>query len=214
MIGLFIVMCLVLFLPALTIYYWQAWAFLASFFIPTTLITVYLAKHDRKLLERRSSAGPGVEKESKQKIIQSAAQISFIGMMLLPALDHHYRWSDVSVWLVVVSDLLIIGSFYIIHLVFRENSHASAIIEVEEDQTVISTGPYGIIRHPMYAGAMPLVIFAPLALGSYWGLIFSAGLVFVIILRLLSEERYLKDKLVGYSEYCKKVTHRLIPFVW
>lgn len=214
MVSLFVIMCLILFLPGLTFHYWQAWVFLAAFFVPTILITVYLAKHDRALLDRRSSAGPGAEKETKQKVIQGIAQTLFIGLMLIPAFDHRFHWSDVPVYLVLASDLLIMGSFYMIHLVFRENSYTSAIIEVGEDQMVISTGPYRVVRHPMYAGAMPLILCTPLALGSYWGILAVVPLICVIIARLLDEERYLKARLKGYEEYCRKVRYRLIPYIW
>lgn len=214
MVSLFIIMGLTVFLPVRTIHYWQGWLFLASFFTPSILITIYLAKHDRKLLERRSSAGPKAEKEANQKVIQSIARILFIGLLLIPGLDHHRHWSSVPDYLVILSNLLIIGAFYMIYLVFRENSYTSAIIQVEEDQTVISTGPYGIVRHPMYAGAMPLIICIPLALGSYWGLLMAIGLISVILARLLDEEKYLKSHLKDYKEYCAKVRYRLIPFIW
>jgi len=209
-IRLFIVVCLILFLSAWTVNYWQAWVFLAAFFIPVIL----LIKHDKQLLERRLSGGPKAEKQHRQKTIQGFASIFSIGLILLPGFDHRFHWSHVPVFLVLTSNAVIMLAFLIIHYVFKGNSFASAIIEVDKDQSVISTELYGIVRHPMYSGAIILFVFTPFALGSFWALPFVLPLLIVIMARLMDEEKYLKKNLNGYEEYCRKVRYRLIPFIW
>ena len=212
--SLFFVVCLMLFLPAWTIYYWQAWAYLAVFFIPVIAITVYLFKYDKKLLESRVKAGPGAEKEKRQKIIQAFASLFFIGVIMLPAFDHRFHWSNIPISLVLISDLIIVIGFTIVFFVFRENSFTSATIKVDKEQKVVSTGPYRFVRHPMYTGALLAMIFTPIALGSYWGITCAFFLGITIIVRLLDEENYLKKNLDGYEEYCRKVRCHLVPFVW
>lgn len=204
----------VLFLSAWTFNYWQAWVFLVVFFGAAFAITIYLMKNDPKLLERRISAGPLNEKEANQKIIQSLAQASFLLVIIVPALDHRFNWSVVPLYLNVFGDALIVIGFYIVFLVFKENTYASALVEVTTEQKVISTGPYAYVRHPMYIGALILLFGMPLALGSLWGTLTIAPITTVIIWRLLDEERFLVKSLPGYAEYKKEVTYRLIPFVW
>ncbi len=203
-----------LFVSAWTLDYWQAWVFLAAFFGPAFAITLHLMKSDPKLLERRISAGPLHEKETSQKIIQSLAQASFLLVIIFPALDHRFGWSTVPPYGNIAGDILIVIGFYIVFLVFKENTHASALVEVEADQKVISTGPYAWVRHPMYIGALILLLGTPLALDSLWGVLTVIPITAVIIWRLLDEERFLTKSLLGYMEYKGKVRYRLVPFVW
>ncbi len=211
---LIIVMALVLFLPAGTFNYWQAWVFLTVFGSATLAVTLYLMKNDPKLLERRVNAGPGAEKETTQKIIQSIASIAFILVIVFPAVDYRFGWSNIPPYISIIGDIFVGLGLFIVFLVFKENSFTSGTIEVEANQKVISTGPYAFIRHPMYAGAFIMLIGVPLALGSFWGLLIIIPLVSVIIWRLLDEEKILKKNLSGYLEYQKKVNYRLIPHIW
>jgi protein-S-isoprenylcysteine O-methyltransferase Ste14 len=204
----------VIFISAWTFDYWQAWVFLVVFFGSAFAITIYLIKRDPKLLERRISAGPLNEKETSQKIIQSLAQASFLLVIVFPALDHRFGWSDLPSFVNIGGDILIVIGFYIVFLVFRENTHASALVEVEAGQKVVSTGPYAYVRHPMYIGALILLLGIPLALGSWWGILTIIPITAVIVWRLLDEERFLAKNLSGYMEYKKKVRHRLVPFLW
>jgi protein-S-isoprenylcysteine O-methyltransferase Ste14 len=214
LLNLFIILALVLFLPAGTIHYWQAWVYLFAFMTPSTLITIYFLKYDPSLIERRIKSGPTAEKERSQKFIQAFASLFFVLLIIFPALDHRFHWSDIPLPLVIVSDLFVVLGFLLVFFVFKENSFTSATIETSSEQTVITTGPYRVIRHPMYAGALVMLLFTPLALGSYWGLFFFLPIFFVIILRLLDEEQFLSTNLPGYTEYTKKTRCHLIPGVW
>ena len=207
-------MGLLLFVSAGTLHYWQAWAFLAVFFGASVFQTLYLMKHDPALLQRRLKGGPTAEPEWSQKIIMLGASVGFIALLVVPALDHRFGWSSVSLSVVIAGDVLIAAGFYIIFLVFRENTFTSATIEIAEDQKVISTGPYAHVRHPMYAGGLLYLLGMPLALGSYWGLLALAGMMPFLIWRLYDEEQLLASKLPGYAEYQRKVMRRLVPFVW
>jgi protein-S-isoprenylcysteine O-methyltransferase Ste14 len=200
--------------PAGTLDYWQAWVYLAVFAASSALITAYLWMRDPKLLERRVNAGPTAEKEVKQKLIQTFASLAFLGLMILPALDHRFGWSRVPTFIEIAGDASVVLSYYFIWLVFKENSFSAATIEVVADQTVISTGPYAIVRHPMYTGSLIMIFGIPLALGSWWGLLISVAMTLVFVWRLLDEEKFLERSLPGYTEYCQKVRYHLIPFVW
>jgi protein-S-isoprenylcysteine O-methyltransferase Ste14 len=208
------IMGILLFVPVGTLDFPQAWVYLFIFAASSALITVYLWKKDPKLLERRVKAGPGAEKEKSQKRIQLLASAAFIAAFILPSLDHRFSWSDVPLPLVIAGDILVALGFSIIFIVFRENTFTSAIIEVAKDQKVISTGPYAIVRHPMYSGALVMLLGTPLALGSWWGLILFIAMTFIIIRRLLDEEEFLFKNLQGYADYEEKVQYRLVPFVW
>lgn len=212
--ALLAVTAAVIFASAWTLDYWQAWVFLAVFFGSAFAITIYLMKADPRLLERRISAGPLNEKEASQKIIQSLAQASFLLVIIFPALDHRFGWSSVPLVGSIAGDILIMIGFYIVFLTFKENTHASALIEVEADQRVVQTGPYALVRHPMYIGALILLVGMPLALGSVWGVLTIIPITAVIVWRILDEERFLAKNLPGYTEYKKKVKYRLIPSVW
>lgn len=203
-----------IFLPAWTFNYWQAWLFIGVFMTCGVLITVYLWKKDPKLLGRRMSAGPTAEKEKVQKLIMLLGYVGFMALIVIPALDHRWSWSHVPSAVVVLGDILIIIGCYMVLLVFRENSFTSATIEIADDQKVISTGPYSIVRHPMYAGGFFRLIGTPLALGSYWGLLPILAMMPILMWRLLDEERFLAKNLPVHIEYQKKVRYHLIPFIW
>lgn len=215
--GLFfllLVMAAALFLSAWTFYYWQAWTFLGVFGISVFAITLYLVKKDPKLLKRRVQAGPVAEKEQGQKVIQFFAQLAFIAVIVFPAVDHRFTSSPVPLLVVLFGDVLVLFGLYIVFRVFKENTFTSATIEVGDGQKVVSTGPYGLVRHPMYSGALVMLVGVPLALGSWWGLLAVIPIAALIIVRLLGEERFLGKNLDGYSEYQNKVIYRLVPFVW
>jgi protein-S-isoprenylcysteine O-methyltransferase Ste14 len=209
-----LVMGLLLFVPAGTVHYWQAWVYLLIFFGAAALTTAYLARKDPALLQRRMSGGPLAEKRPAQRFIMFCASAGFIALLVVPALDHRFHWSTVSLYVVLIGDVLVAVGFCFIFRVYKENTFTSATIEVAADQKVISTGPYAIVRHPMYASATLYVIGTPLALGSYWGILPIAAMLPALIWRLLDEERLLAQQLPGYAEYQKKVRHRLIPGIW
>jgi protein-S-isoprenylcysteine O-methyltransferase Ste14 len=203
-----------LFLPAWTFIYWQAWIFLAVFSASVLAITLYLIKKDQRLLERRVNGGPTAEKETVQKIIQSLAGVAFIAIFVLSALDHRFGWSVVSIYFVVAGDILVMLGLFMVFLVFKENTFTSAIIEIDVEQKVISTGPYALVRHPMYIGAFVMLVGVSPSLGSWWGSLAVIPIVLVIIWRLLNEEKFLAKNLPGYTGYRDKVKYRLIPFIW
>ena len=208
------VMGLLLFVPAGTVHYWQAWVYLSIFMGASALTTLDLLRRDPALLERRMRGGPMAEKRPAQRVIMLGTSLGFIALLVVPALDHRFGWSAVPLALVVAGDLLVAIGFGLIVRVYRENTFSSATIDVAEDQTVISTGPYAIVRHPMYASALLYLVGTPLALGSYRGLVPLAAMTPLLIWRLLDEERFLAKDLAGYTDYQKRVRHRLVPFVW
>jgi protein-S-isoprenylcysteine O-methyltransferase Ste14 len=209
-----VVLGILVFLPARTLRYWQGWAFFATFTLCSTALTVYMALYDEKLLERRLRAGPRAETRTSQKIIIVFFMLGSIAFMVFPVLDHRFGWSPVPAYVSIVGDGLIVMGYLIIFFVVRENSYAAATIQVVEDQRVISTGPYALMRHPMYAGALLLIIGMPLALGSWYGVLGILGFVPVLIWRLSDEERFLVRNLPGYAEYTSKVRWRLIPWLF
>jgi protein-S-isoprenylcysteine O-methyltransferase Ste14 len=212
--ALAVVMGLLLFVPARTIRYWQAWVYLVIFTGASLLISLYLMKYDPALLQRRMRGGPTAEKKITQKIIMLFASIGFIALLVVPALDHRFGWSEVPIPAVIVGDCLVAVGFYFIFLVYKENTFTSATIEVAQGQQVVSTGPYALVRHPMYASAMLYVIGTPLALGSYWGFLALGLMTPFLIWRLLDEEKFLAKHLSGYTEYQQKVRYRLAPHIW
>ena len=214
LVELVVVMAALTFLPAWTLDYWQAWILLAVFFACTLLIDLYLVKNDPKLLERRLKAGPGSEQEKSQKIIQAMAMVAFVAIFVLSALDHRFGWSPVPPYVSVIGDVLVALGLYFVFLVFKENTFTSAIIEIDDDQKVISSGPYALVRHPMYIGALVMLIGVPLALGSLWGLVAIIPMTIVLIARLLDEEKFLAKNLAGYGEYQSKVKYHLLPLIW
>jgi protein-S-isoprenylcysteine O-methyltransferase Ste14 len=214
LVNLFVVMAAVLFLSAWTLSYWQGWILLGAFFVPSLAITFYLMRNDAKLLERRVHAGAASEKEKKQKVIQVFAGLAFIAVLALPGIDRRFGWSEVPVYFVIAGDIMVLLGFLVIYKVFKVNTFTSGIIEVVSEQKVVSTGPYAVVRHPMYSGALVMLLAVPLALGSWWGLLTFIPMTIVIVVRLMDEEQFLTKNLAGYSEYRDRVRYRLAPFVW
>jgi protein-S-isoprenylcysteine O-methyltransferase Ste14 len=211
---LFLTMAALLFGPAWTLDYWQAWTFLIVYFAASVAITVYLAKKDPELLRRRMSGGPAAEKEPVQKIIMSFASLGFIGLLVIPALDHRLAWSHMPPCLALAGDGLLVLGWIVIFFVFKENTFTSATIELAPDQKVISTGPYAWVRHPMYGGGFLMLLAIPVALGSWWGVLVFVAIIPAVIWRLLDEEKFLARNLPGYVKYQDRVRFRLLPLVW
>ena len=214
LLGLFAAMTALLFVPTWTLRYWQAWVFLSVFLGAALAITVYLMTRDPGLLERRIYAGPTAEKEKSQKIIQSITTLGFVAMLIVPALDHRFAWSAVPLWVTLGGDVVVAIGFLIIFLVYKENAFASATIEVYPEQKVISTGLYGLVRHPMSMGGLFLFVGMCLALGSWWDFLVFLLMAPALIWRIFDEEKLLAKELQGYVEYRNKVKYRLIPFIW
>jgi protein-S-isoprenylcysteine O-methyltransferase Ste14 len=211
---LLLAMAALLFVPAWTPGYWQAWAFLAVFGASAFAITLYLITKDPGLLERRVHAGPIAEKETSQKIIQTITSIGFCAVLVVSALDHRFEWTPLPPYVSLAGDALVALAFLTIFLVFKENTFASATIQLAPKQKVISTGLYKLVRHPMYMGACLLFVGMPLSLGSLWGLFVIALMLPALIWRLLNEETFLVKNLPGYADYQNAVRHRLVPFLW
>ncbi len=207
----FVVLGAVFFLSAGTTSYWEAWVYLTVLLVPALGMSIYLLQHSPELLERRLKTG---EKEAEQKTIIKLASLLFILVLVLPGLDQRFGWSTVSTSVVFIADILAVMGYGVVSLVFRENQFASRTIQVESNQKVISTGPYALVRHPMYLGVLVLYLATPLALGSLWGLIPAILLVAVLAARILNEEKFLLKELDGYDLYTEKVNRRLIPYVW
>ena len=209
-----VVLAVAVFVPAGTLRYWQGWVCLATFFVPASAISVWVAKHDPALLERRLKAGPKAEKEIGQKIVQTITSVVFLADFAVPAFDHRFHWSSMPVFAALIGTLMMLVGLAIGFAVAKANSFASGIIEVAENQKVISTGPYAVVRHPLYSGGLIMLFGIPLALGSWWGMLVNLAMVAAIIWRLLDEERFLVEKLAGYAEYRKSVRYRLAPLLW
>jgi protein-S-isoprenylcysteine O-methyltransferase Ste14 len=207
-------MAALLFIPAGTLDYWQAWTFLAVYFAASIAMTLYLIKYDPALAARRMSGGPFAEKEPAQKIIVSLISLGFIALLAMPALDHRFSWSHLSPPVVLAGDAVVLLGYLGIFFVFRENSFAAATIQSPQDQRVISTGPYAWVRHPMYATALVMLLGMPIALGSWWGVLIVVALMPALIWRLLDEERFLARNLTGYVDYQGEVRYRLLPWIW
>jgi protein-S-isoprenylcysteine O-methyltransferase Ste14 len=212
--ALAVLMWAALFVPAWTLNYWQAWIYWTTFVASISIISTYFFKKDLALIANRLKAGPISEKEKSQQITQVFVSIFFILLLLIPPLDHHFHWSTVPAYLVISADVFVVLGLGIVFLVFRENSFTSVVIEINQGQKVISTGPYGVVRHPMYSGALLMLFFTPLALGSFWGLLAFLPMLVVISFRLVKEEQFLERNLMGYEEYCHKTRYRLVPFIW
>ena len=202
-----------LFLVAGTIQYWQAWVYLAVGALSSVPLTLHIV-NDPILLENRAKAGPAAEQRLTQKIIVSVVGLPGIATFIVPAFDHRFGWSSVPPWLSIAGDLLILLSMWMVYRVFKENSFGSATVEIAKDQKVISTGPYAIVRNPMYSSAAVYFAGMSLALGSYWGLIPAILTILGLVCRLFDEEKFLAENLPGYGEYRAKVRWHLIPGVF
>jgi protein-S-isoprenylcysteine O-methyltransferase Ste14 len=203
-----------LFLPAWTLNYWQAWVFILVFATSSNAIGVYLSLKDPALLERRKKFGPAQETSPAQKIIMLLTLVGVVAMLVFPALDHRFGWSPTPAIVSVIGNLLIVLSFGMFYVVFKENSFGGSTIEVVDGQKVITTGPYALVRHPMYSGVLVMLTGVPLALGSWLGLLVVALTLPALIWRILDEEKLLKKDLPGYKEYLEKVRYRLVPYLW
>lgn len=213
-IGMVLTVAALVFGGSWTFDYWQGWLFLAVYFACALTLTLYIARKDPKLLERRMRGGPLAEKAPAQRIIMLIVSAGFVGSIVVPALDRRFAWSDMPPWVAIGGDMLMIVSWLAIYVVFRENSFTSATIELAPDQRVVSTGPYALVRHPMYAGAFPMLVGIPIALGSWWGMLAVLLIVPALIWRIFDEEKFLGAHLAGYTAYIQKVRYRLIPHLW
>jgi len=202
---------LLLFLPAGTFFYHQAWLFTVLLFFPILIMGIVLFIKSPALLEKRLN---NKEKEKAQKGVIALSGFMFLAGFILSALDFRFGWSSVPLWLTVTASLLFLLGYGLYAEVMRENIYLSRSVSVQKDQKVISTGLYGIVRHPMYLATLFMFLPIPLILGSFWGLIPFSIYPILIVVRILNEEKILTESLNGYAEYKKKVKHRLIPFLW
>jgi protein-S-isoprenylcysteine O-methyltransferase Ste14 len=202
---------LFLLLPAGTFYFWQLYVYLAVLMGPLIFVVRYFLKNDPEFLVHRLTMK---EKEREQKKIISLSAIAYLVGFLLPGLDRRFGWSEIPTAIVLAADVLVMTSYIFVVYVFKHNRYASRVIEVQKNQTVISTGPYSIVRHPMYSGMFIMFFSTPIALGSYWAVIPFALMPLTFFFRILNEEKVLSEQLPGYKEYCEKVRYRLIPYVW
>jgi protein-S-isoprenylcysteine O-methyltransferase Ste14 len=208
--GLFLVGCM-LFLPAGTLRYWEAWLYMALLFVPVAVVGGVLFIKDPELLERRLRTQ---EREAPQKKVIAASSLVLLSVYLIPGFDRRYDWSTVSPTLVLLADILVLLGYLLFVLTIKENRYASRVVEVQDNQVAISTGPYALVRHPMYLAVSVIFTLSPLALGSYWALIPTLLLPVVLAARIANEEQLLRCSLTGYEEYCQKVKYRLLPFIW
>lgn len=202
---------LLLFLPAGGLGYVNGWIFMGLLFVPMLVLGIVLLFKSPDLLEKRLSAKEG---EATQKIVVALAGLLFVGGFVVAGLDHRFGWTDVPMWAVIVASVILLVSYALYAEVMRENAYLSRTIEVQDNQKVVDTGLYGIVRHPMYAVTVWLFLAIPVVLGSWWALLCFVPYVPVIIVRILNEEKVLEASLEGYSAYKKKVKYRILPFVW
>jgi protein-S-isoprenylcysteine O-methyltransferase Ste14 len=203
-----------LFLPAWTLNYWQAWVFIVVFDVSTNIIGIYLSIKDPELLDRRKKVGVAAEERTAQKFIVVILAIACTALLVFPAFDHRFAWSLVPWYVSVAGDALVALGLLLTLPVLKENRYAASTIQTFADQKVISSGLYAIVRHPMYAGNLVMIIGVPLALGSWWGLAIVVLTLPVLIWRILDEEKLLRENLPGYIEYTRKVRYRLVPYLW
>ncbi|MBN1415467.1 MAG: isoprenylcysteine carboxylmethyltransferase family protein [Bacteroidales bacterium] len=206
-----IVIGLLILIPSGTFWFWQVYLYLTILLVPMIFVLFYFLKNDPMFLERRTRAK---EKEKEQIIIQVIFSFIFLSGFVIPGMDKRFGWSHVPVLVVITADVVILLGYLLIFAVFKQNSYASRVVEVEKDQKVISTGLYGIVRHPMYIGVIIMFVPSPIALGSYWGMIPMTTIPLALVLRIINEEKVLRKELPGYKDYCQKTKYRLIPYVW
>ncbi len=200
-----------LFVPAGSLRYWNGWLFLAALFVPMMIALVYLYRKDRSLLGKRLTMR---EKQKEQKIYVKLSLVWFVVSFLVPGFDYRFGWSDVPLWLIVASVTVMIFGYVLFMVVMVQNSFASRVIEIQQNQRVIDTGLYSVVRHPMYMAAVIMYTACPLVLGSYYALIPTLLLPALLVYRIRNEEAVLRAGLAGYTEYTERVRYRLIPFVW
>ena len=200
-----------LFIPANSFEYWNAWLFMGLLFIPMFIVGIVLMIKNPELLSKRLNAK---EKENEQKWVLLFSGLMFLSGFIIAGLNYRYRWIEMPNIVIIISTVLFIIAYILYGEVLRENTYLSRTIEVQENQKVIDTGLYGIVRHPMYAATILLFLTMPLILGSI--ISFIIFLVYPIIInnRIKNEEQVLEKDLEGYSEYKKKVKYKVIPFIW
>jgi protein-S-isoprenylcysteine O-methyltransferase Ste14 len=203
-----------LLVPAGTLNYWQAWVYGVLFTVTAVGIGVYFFKRDPKVIARRMDVGPGAEQEPAQKVIMTLVLIGFVLLIVVPGFDRRWHWSSVPAWLAILANALVVLGLLGTAVVLHQNAYAASTIRVEAGQPVASTGLYAIVRHPMYSSALLMLVFTPLALGSYWTLLLVVPMIGVLAWRLLDEERFLVRNLPGYAAYCQRTRYRLVPGVW
>jgi protein-S-isoprenylcysteine O-methyltransferase Ste14 len=211
LVGGVIAIAAMFFLPAGTFRYWQAWVYMLILLVPLVIFATYLLLRNPALLERRMRTR---EMEPEQRKIIALSSTVLLAAFIVPGLDRRFGWSSVPTWLVLVSDAIVLLSYLLFILVLRENEYAGRTVEVEQRQRVITTGPYSLVRHPMYLAVLQMNGFSPLALGSAWAMIVVAILPIVLVARIVNEEKVLLRDLDGYADYCKAVRYRLVPGIW
>ncbi|MCA9651585.1 MAG: isoprenylcysteine carboxylmethyltransferase family protein [Myxococcales bacterium] len=209
--GGIVIMGAMLFWPAGTFRYWPGWLFLASLFVPMMVMTVYFLRRDPKLLERRLKTR---EQQTTQKWAIAVFGVVAYGSLILAGFDFRYGWSQLPGAVVIVANLIIVLGFAMFFWVLQTNRYAARTVEVEAEQELIDSGPYAIVRHPMYTAVTPIMLMLPLALGSLWALPPMVLVLPVLVVRIRNEEQVLRDELPGYPEYCQRVRWRLVPGLW
>lgn len=207
----FIIVALLIFLPAGTIYFPNGWLFIGILFIPMFFAGIVMLIKSPELLKKRLDAK---EKHTKQSIIIKLSGLMFIAGFIIAGLGYRFSWYTVPNYIVIGASVIFIVSYIIYAEVLRENAYLSRTIEVQENQKVIDTGLYGIVRHPMYFATVLLFLSIPLILGSVYSFLIFLIYPFIIAKRIKYEEAFLEKELVGYIEYKKKVKYRMIPFIW
>ena len=207
----FALIALLLFLPAGTVFYPRAWLFMALLFLPMLVLGVILFIRAPGLLQKRLQNG---EKQKAQRGVVALSGLMFPAGFVLSALDFRFGWSSVPLWLTVLASILFLIGYGLYAEVMRENAYLSRTVEVQENQTVITTGLYGVVRHPMYLATLLMFLPLPLILGSFFGLIPFAVYPILLVVRISNEERVLTEGLAGYAVYKERVKHKLIPFIW
>lgn len=203
-----------LFLPAGTFNYWRAWVFLVVFALSTLIPSIYLLRTNPAALERRMRTGPVAETRPVQKVVIVVAGLSLVALIVVSVIDHRFGWSPVPTTISLVGDVLVAIGLGVSMLVVIQNGYAASTITVEAGQKLVSTGLYAFVRHPMYTATVIMMLGIPLALGSYWGLVFVIPGLIGLAVRIGDEEQLLKQELDGYSEYVQKVHYRLVPYAW
>ena len=206
----------VLFIPAGSWRFWEGWVFISELVAASLFMSIYFYQHDRGLLERRLQTK---EKESTQKVFRKLWAPLWSCGLILTGFDYRFGWSGAffgrvpPLWLIVMAQALVMAAYWLVFQVMKANSFASSVIQVDAGQTVISTGPYRLVRHPMYSAISLMLLATPLALGSYVAVPLFVMLIPLLVFRLLNEEKLLRQNLPGYAEYCSQTRFRLVPFV-
>ena len=203
-----------LFLPAGTFNYWRAWVFLVVFSLSTLIPSMYLLRTNPAALERRMRTGPVAETRPVQKVVIVVAGLSLVALIVVSVIDHRFGWSSVPTSISLGGDVLVAIGLGVSMLVVIQNGYAASTITVEAGQKLVSTGLYAVVRHPMYTGTVIMMLGIPLALGSYWGLVFVIPGLIGLAGRIGDEEQLLKQELDEYSDYAQRVRYRLVPYVW